>query len=310
LLRLAAIDLGTNSVRLLIAEPRGPAWHALGEAQEVTRLGEGQGRSGALGEAPMTRTAAVVADYVGRAERAGAGAIRIVATSAVRAAPNRDAFVDLVRRATGRHVEVLSGDEEARLALLGVASGLPELGGDFVLLDIGGGSTEFVLAGPGRSRAAVSLRLGVVALAERFVDAGPVPPDRFAAMLGAVAAQLDAELPASMRPGLAPVLVGTAGTVTTLAALDLDLARYDADRVQGHVLGRAAIERQRDRVAALSVAERAALPVLEPGRADILVPGIAILLAAMGRLGFDALVVSDRGLREGLVCEMLGPRSQ
>jgi exopolyphosphatase / guanosine-5'-triphosphate,3'-diphosphate pyrophosphatase len=303
--RLAAIDLGTNSVRLLIAEPRGAAWQALGEAQQVTRLGEGQGRAGALGEAPMARTAAVVADYVGRAARAGAGAIRIVATSAVREAPNREAFVDLVRRATGRHVEVLSGDEEARLALLGVTSGLPRLGGDLVLLDIGGGSTEFVHAATGRSRAAVSLRLGVVALAERFVGAGPVSPDRFAAMLGEVAAQLDAELPASMRPGLAPALVGTAGTVTTLAALDLDLARYDADRVQGHVLGRAAIERQRDRVAAISLAERAALPVLEPGRADILVPGIAILLAAMARLGFDALVVSDRGLREGLVCEML-----
>jgi exopolyphosphatase / guanosine-5'-triphosphate,3'-diphosphate pyrophosphatase len=303
--RLAAIDLGTNSVRLLIAEPRGGAWQALGEAQQVTRLGEGQGRAGALGEAPMTRTAAVVADYVGRAERAGAGAIRIVATSAVREAPNREAFVDLVQRATGRRIEVLSGDEEARLALLGVASGLPQLGGDFVLLDIGGGSTEFVHAVAGQPRAAVSLRLGVVALAERFVDAGPVPPDRFAAMLGEVAAQLAAELPASMGPGLAPALVGTAGTVTTLAALDLGLGHYDADRVQGHALGRAAIERQRDRVTAVSLAERAALPVLEPGRADILVPGIAILLAAMGRLGFDALVVSDRGLREGLVCEML-----
>lgn len=303
--RLAAIDLGTNSVRLLVAEACGAAWHPVAEAQQVTRLGEGQGRRGPLGEAPMTRTAAVVADYVARAERLGVAALRIVATSAVREAANGDAFAERIQRDTGRRVDVLSGAEEARLALRGVASGLPELRGDFLLLDIGGGSTEFVRAAAGVAAEVVSLRLGVVALAERFMDAGPVRLDRFAAMVREVTAQLDAELPATMAPGSAPALVGTAGTVTTLAALDLDLAMYDASRVQGHVLGRGAIERQLARVSALSLAERAALPVLEPGRADILVPGIAICLVAMTRLGFDALVVSDRGLREGILCEMV-----
>ncbi|HZJ69910.1 MAG TPA: Ppx/GppA family phosphatase, partial [Planctomycetota bacterium] len=219
---------------------------------------------------------------------------------------NREAFVERVRAATGHSIDVLSGAEEARLALLGVSSGLPELGDRFVLLDIGGGSTEFILAEAGRPRMTVSLRLGVVALAERYVDAGPVAPARFEAMRREVAARLDTELPAEMAAGASPTLVGTAGTVTSVAALDLDLTAYDPDRVQGHVLHRSAVKRQLARLAALSLAERAALPGLEPGRADILIPGIAICLAAMARLGFDSLVVSDRGLREGVLCEMLG----
>ena len=303
--RLAAIDLGTNSVRLLVAEPSGTTWRAVVEAQQVTRLGEGQARTGALAEIPMARTAAVVADYVARAEGLGA-AVRIVATSAVREAPNRAGFAERIRATTGQGIEVLSGADEARLALLGVSSGLPVLGGAFVLLDIGGGSTEFVAAAAGRPELAVSLRLGVVALAERYVDAGPVPPARFDEMRREVTARLDAELPAAMARGVSSALVGTAGTVTALAALDLDLPAYDPDRVQGHVLHRAAVERLLARVGGLSLAERAALPGLEPGRADILIPGIAICLAAMARLGFDSLVVSDRGLREGILCEMLG----
>lgn len=303
--RLAAIDLGTNSVRLLVAEARGATWRALAEAQRVTRLGEGQERAGGLAEAPIARTVAVVADYVARAERLGA-AVRIVATSAVREAPNREVFAERIRAATGHGIDVLSGADEARLALLGVSSGLPALGGAFALLDIGGGSTEFVVAAGGRPPLVVSLRLGVVALAERYVDAGPLPPARFDEMRREVEARLDAGLPAAMQPGVAPALVGTAGTVTAVAALDLELPAYDPARVQGHVLTRAAVERQLARVGALSLAERAALPGLEPGRADILIPGIAICLAAMARLGFDSLVVSDRGLREGILCEMLG----
>lgn len=303
--RLAAIDLGTNSVRLLVAVSCGAGWRALDEAQQVTRLGEGQERAGGLAETPMARTAAVVADYVTRAERLGA-AVRIVATSAVREAPNREVFAARVRAATGHAIDVLSSADEARLALLGVSSGLPALGGAFALLDIGGGSTEFVVAVGGRPQVVVSLRLGVVALAERYVDAGPVAPARFDEMRREVAARLDAELPAAMQPGAAPTLVGTAGTVTAVAALDLDLPAYDPDRVQGHVLTRGAVERQFARVAALSLTERAALPGLERGRADILIPGIAICLAAMARLGFDSLVVSDRGLREGILCEMVG----
>lgn len=307
--RVAAIDLGTNTVRLLVGEAAGAGWRPLDEAQRVTRLGEGQGRSGPLGEMPMARTAAVVAEYVERAERLGASIIRIVATSAVREAPNARAFAERVRATTGRDLEVLSGADEARLTLRGVAAGLPALTDAFLLVDIGGGSTEFVLARGGRAELAVSLRLGVVALAERYIDAGPVPAARHAEMVAEVDARLAAELPAAIAgaraSGAAGLLVGTAGTVTALAALDLGLAVYEAGHVQGHVLTRAAVDRQRARLSVLPLAERARVPSLEPGRADVLVPGIAICMAVMDRLGFDSLVVSDSGLREGLLGEAL-----
>jgi exopolyphosphatase/guanosine-5'-triphosphate,3'-diphosphate pyrophosphatase len=304
--RLATIDLGTNTVRLLVVEVESRRWRVLAQAQRITRLGQGQGGVGALHAEPMERTVATVAEFVATAERLGAAHVRIVATSAVREASNREELAARVHAATNRSIEVLSGEAEARLTLLGVAAGLPELGGSFLLFDIGGGSTEFVLAESGRARAAASLRLGVVSLAERFIDAGPVDPARYAAMTREIAGRLAGEIPPALG-GVrrSSVLVGTAGTVTTLAALDLGLATYDADRVHGHRLTRPAVERLRDRLGALPLAERAALPCLEPGRADVLIPGIAICLATMERFGFDTLIVSDRGLREGILCEIL-----
>jgi exopolyphosphatase/guanosine-5'-triphosphate,3'-diphosphate pyrophosphatase len=309
-MRLATIDLGTNSVRLLVADTAADSWRVVEEAQRVTRLGEGQAATGALGLVPMARTAATVADYVRRAEALGATRVRVTGTSAVREAANRAEFVARIESVTGLALEVLSGEDEARLTLLGVRSGLPDLGGRFVLFDIGGGSTEFVVAdGDGLERA-LSLRLGVVGLAERHLDGGRLVPARWAALRAEVAAALEPAVPGALGLVNAARLVGTAGTVTTLAALDLGLAAYDAGRVQGHVLRRGAIERLLARLGGLTLAARAALPCLEPGRADVLIPGIAICLAAMERLGFDALTVSDRSLREGILCEILGARGR
>ncbi|HET7874213.1 MAG TPA: Ppx/GppA phosphatase family protein [Methylomirabilota bacterium] len=306
--RLATIDLGSNTVRLLVVETDGAAWRPVAETQRVTRLGEGQFTAGRLGEAPMGRTLAVVSDFAAQARRQGAERLRIVATSAVREAVNREEFVSRVAAATGERVEVVSGEDEARLTLLGVSAALPALRGAFMLFDIGGGSTEFVLARDGRPAAAVSLRLGVVPLAEEFVDSGPVSAARWQALNERVAGRLERELPVAIARARAPVLVGTAGTVTTLAALDLGLAAYDAARVHGHVLSRRAVDGLRARLCALSVAERAQLPCLEPGRADVIIPGIAICLGVLAVLGHDSLVVSDRGLREGILVEMLGGR--
>src|SRR4029453_18859220 len=160
-MRLATIDLGTNSVRLLVADISAEGWWAVEEAQRVTRLGEGQAATGGLAPLPMARTAATVADYVQRAEALGASRVRITATSAVREAANRAEFVAMVESATGESLEVLSGEDEARLTLLGARSGLPDLSGRFVLFDIGGGSTEFVVATGDRLERALSLRLGV-----------------------------------------------------------------------------------------------------------------------------------------------------
>jgi len=307
-MRLATIDLGTNSVRLLVADTVGDGWRAVEEGQRVTRLGEGQAATGALGPAPMARTAATVADFVRRAKELGAMRVRITATSAVREAANRAEFVALVETVAGTRLEVLSGEDEARLTLLGARSGLPDLTGRFVLFDIGGGSTELVVADGARLERALSLRLGVVSLAERHVDAGPLRPAQWMALRAEVATALAPAVLAGLGAGSASVLVGTAGTVTTLAALDLELPAYDGSRVQGYVLRRDAIERLLARVGGLSLAARAALPCLEPGRADVLIPGIAICLAAMEGLGFDALTVSDRSLREGILCEILAAR--
>jgi len=303
--RLATIDLGTNTVRLLVVETEGEGWRTLHESQHVTRLGEGQAAAGRLCDEPMSRTVAVVGGFVSAAERLGVSHVHIVATSAVREAPNGAEFAGRVKAATGRVVQILSGDDEARLTLLAVRRSLPQLPESFVLVDIGGGSTEFVLCRQGGTAAAASLRLGVVPLTEEFMDAGAVAWGRFALMRQRIEAQLAREVPEAIVSAAAGDLVGTAGTVAALAALDLGLAAYDADRVHGHRLTRAAVEALLARLGALTLEERSRLPCLEPGRADVLIPGIAICLAAMERLGFHSLIVSDHGLREGILCEIL-----
>jgi exopolyphosphatase/guanosine-5'-triphosphate,3'-diphosphate pyrophosphatase len=303
-MRLAAIDLGTNTVHLLVGEVEGAGWRLLERAQRVTRLGEGQAAGDALQPAPMARTLETVAEFVRRAEARGAPRVRIAATSAVREATNRADFVARLER-LGHPVEVLSGEDEARLTLLGVASGLTDER-PFVLLDIGGGSTEFTLARSGRMERAVSLRLGVVAYAERQAGDGRLDGASLARLREEIAERLRREVPDAIAAG-ARRMIGTAGTITTLAALDLGLTVYDGERVQGHALGRAAIESLLARLAPLTHRERAALPCLEPGRADLIVPGAVICLAAMDRLAADVIDVSDRGLREGLLHEILPP---
>lgn len=301
--RLASIDLGTNTVRLLVVEtePAG-GWQVLEQDQVVTRLGEGLAVQGRLGEAPMARTRAVVAAYLTRARRAGVAEVRIIATSAVREAANGADFCAALE-AIGAAVQVVSGEDEARLTVLGVVRGLGSPRGSLLAFDIGGGSTEFVLACDGRVTASVSVRLGVVALAERYPFPTAVEWPRYHEMEAGVRRRLREELPPAIREAGLPQLVGTAGTVTTLAALDLGLSQYDGSRVHGHRLDRLVVERLRDRLGALSVGERAVLPCLEPGRADLIVPGVAITLAALDVTGAGAVLVSDWGLREGIMAE-------
>ena len=310
-MRVSTIDVGTNTVRLLVADVVGPeTWKIVAAHQTVTRLGEGLAAAGALGEAPMMRTLAVLSDYVARAERLAATRVRLVATSAVREATNGSVFVAAVERATGRRVEVVSGEEEARLMLRGVRSGLRGLAGTIVTFDVGGGSTEYILAENERIGAAVSIRLGVIPLAERFPFADGVDWNRYAVLLAEVRARLERELPQKIRSARVAHLVGTAGTVTTLAALDLGLVEYEPQRVQGHQLSRATIERLLGRLGGLSVAARAALPCVEPGRADLIIPGIAIVTATLDALGIATLVVSDWGLREGILADALEGRHE
>jgi exopolyphosphatase / guanosine-5'-triphosphate,3'-diphosphate pyrophosphatase len=302
--RLASIDLGTNTVRLLVVEAASRGWRMLDADQRVTRLGEGLARSGRLGAAPMARTAAAVAEYVARARQAGAEP-RIVATSAVREALNGAEFARALEAASGIVVEVVTGEEEARLTVRGVSAALGDVARSLLVFDIGGGSTEYTLARAGHVLLAASLRLGVVPLAERYPFPERVESTRYTALRREISARLETELPAAIRTADVDVLAGTAGTVTTLAALDLGLTTYDATLVHGHTLSRAAVAHLRERLNGLTVAQRADLPCLEPGRADLIVPGTAIVEATLDVLGLDALRVSDWGLREGMMIEGL-----
>ena len=308
-MRVATIDVGSNTVRLLVADVLGAgSWRPIDQDQTITRLGEGLARWGTLSEAPMARTLAAVSGYVERGVRLGARDIHIVATSAVREASNGHAFAAAVEGATGRRVEIVSGETEARLTLRGVRCGLGALAGPVLVFDIGGGSTEYVLAEDDTIRSMVSLRLGVVPLAERFPFPGPVDPPRYRALCDEVRARLDRELPVTIRTAPVAHLVGTAGTVTALAALDLDLPRYDPERVQGHLLTRPTITRLGARLGGLTVAERGALPCLEAGRADLIIPGIAIVTATLDMLGVETLRVSEYGLREGVLVDAIERR--
>jgi len=305
-MRLATIDLGTNTVRLLVADIAAAGrWTTVVQDQRVTRLGEGLRASGRLAETPMNRTAATVTEYARRAREAGAGALRIIATSAVRDAANGREFAIAVERASGQAVEIVSGEEEARLTIRGIVAGLGTAQGRLLAFDIGGGSTEYILAHAGRVETAISLRLGGVPLSERFPCPMRVDVDRYRAMESEIRHGLEQELPDAVRASGVADLVGTAGTVTTLAALDLGLRSYDAERVQGHRLSRAAIEKLRDRLCMLTQDERGRLPCLEPGRADLIVPGVAIVLASLDVTRTDAVVVSDWGLREGIMAETI-----
>lgn len=317
-MRLATIDLGSNTVRFVVVdtEPsvQAPAsvrapWTTVDEAQHVTRLGEGLSVRGSLGESAMARTHVVVEQYAERAARAGATDVVIVATSAVREARNGAAFAADIETRTGRRVRIVDGDEEARLTLRGIQAGLGRTAGRLVAFDVGGGSTEYVRADDGVPIAAVSLRLGVVPLAEAFSFLGRADPAALAALRDRVTARLRAELPSAILEARPDRLVGTAGTATTLAALDLGLARYEAAKVHGHVLSRSAISARLHALAGLTLDERAALPCLERGRADLIVPGAAIVLATLECLGVEAMQVSDWGLREGILADMIDAAS-
>jgi exopolyphosphatase/guanosine-5'-triphosphate,3'-diphosphate pyrophosphatase len=255
----------------------------------------------------MERSAAAVVEYVARARAAGATRVAIVATSAVREAANRADFVAMLERVTGERVRVVTGEEEAALTLAGVLHGLEGAqDGTTLMFDIGGGSTEYVLVRAGTSVASISLRLGVVDLAERHPFPGRVDWTHYQALQDEVALRLARELPATIRSAHPDRIVGTAGTVTALAALDLGLTSYDRTRVQGHRLERAAVGRLLQRLGAMTVAERGRLPCLEPARADIIVPGTAVVLATLEAFAAPALVVSDAALREGVVLQLAG----
>jgi exopolyphosphatase/guanosine-5'-triphosphate,3'-diphosphate pyrophosphatase len=273
-------------------------------AQEVTRLGQDLLPDGTLKPGPMERSLAVLTRYAALAASHGAAAVRVVGTSALREARNGEEFVAAARR-HGVALDVISGEEEARLTLHGIRADAPGLPGRITMLDIGGGSTELLAADGLQVHAVASLALGAVRLTEAHLRSDPPCAADLAACSAAIGSAFDG-LHADTRDALcAPALVGTAGTITTLAAIDLGLAVYDPARVRGHVLQQSTVGKILDRLVGLPLARRRQLPGLEPARADIIVAGVATCLTAMLRLGFERLIVSDGGLREGVLLDEL-----
>lgn len=334
----AVIDIGTNSVRLLVAELAGggadggaplretyggPRFVPLSRDLALTRLGEGLAARGELGAAAMERTASAVLRFVRQAEALGAGGrIALLGTSALREASNRQAFIERLGP-VGERLQVISGEEEARLAFYGAVAGLPHrvrreleqtqdsLGEPCcVVADVGGGSTE-VQAGTltGELRAGVSLPVGVVRLTEAFnLQDGRV-------VTGRVLAEMEAEVARALGPALRPVvataprlLVGVGGTATSYAAMDLGLPAYDPERVHGHTLSLARVSLLRSKLAALPAARRRDIPGLQPERADVIVAGGVILTVLMEEVGLTRLVVSEADLLVGYLYRLAARR--
>jgi len=305
--RYATIDVGSNTVLLLVAERRTDGTFVpVVERAEITRLGRGVDRTGRLDAKAIADTVAVIARYAAEARALEAAGIACVATSAARDAANSSAFFDAARAQAGLVPEVVSGDEEARLVWTSAWRDFGSPGRSLAVLDVGGGSTELVVGDGPLPRARESAQLGAVRLTERVVTADPIPPAELAA-LRAAAREGARVLPvAAVGDPARATMVGVAGTVTTLAAVERGLRVYDAGVVHGASLSRDRLEALFARLGAMTTAERAAVPGMEPKRADVIVAGCAIVLEAMAAAGFDRLTVSDRGVRWGLLHDRFG----
>ena len=292
-MRVAAVDIGTNTTRLLVADVAdGRIVEQLHRESRITRLGEGVDARGRLLPAPIARVRNALADYRRTADSLGAERTLAIATSAVRDAENGEAFLGEVEWSYGFATRLLSGDDEALLTRRGVAAARG-LRPRTLVVDLGGGSTELVL-----DDRHMSLELGSVRQTERFLASDPPTAEELARCADDVRATLETHVPTEMRDGAADG-IAVAGTVTTLAALDLGLERYDRERVDGHRLTAAAVDAQRDRLAALPLAERRLLPSIEPERAPVIVAGAAILVAILEAYGLDAISVSEHDILEG-----------
>ena len=329
-MRVAAIDCGTNSLRLLLADVD-PAAGSLADVDrrlELVRLGQGVDAAGRLAPDALARTLRVLRSYAGIIEAAGASAVRMVATSATRDAANAGEFVAGVHGVLGVEPEVLSGEEEARLSFTGATAELAgRVAAPCLVTDIGGGSTEFVLgdptrpaAGPadaagspgaaglagaaGPADAAVSVNIGCVRMTERHLHGDPPTAAEVAAAQADIDAALD-EVAAKIPVAAARTLVGLAGSVTTLAALAMGLDSYQADRIHHARIGLDAVRDQTVRLLAQTRAERSRLTVMHPGRVDVIGGGALVLLRIMERFGFGEVLVSEHDILDGIAWSLV-----
>jgi exopolyphosphatase / guanosine-5'-triphosphate,3'-diphosphate pyrophosphatase len=303
--RYAVIDVGTNSVKFYVARRRDDgSWETIVDRSEVTRLGEGLEQTGRLGKEPIERTATAIAEMVGEARRDGVEHVVAVGTAGLRIAPNSDELLDEVERRSGVRIEIISGEEEARLSYVATTHALGLGNAALSAFETGGGSTQFTFGHGDQVDEQFSVNVGAVSFTEQFGLDQAVDEARVDEALAAIAEAL-----ASLddRPA-ATTLVGMGGAVTNLAAVAQQLDPYDPDRIRGFVLERAEVERQVELYRTRSADERRTITGLQPKRAEIILAGACIVLTVMRKLDAPALTVSDRGLRHGLMVELFGGR--
>jgi exopolyphosphatase / guanosine-5'-triphosphate,3'-diphosphate pyrophosphatase len=301
--RFAAIDVGTNSVKFRIAERREDGgWTPVVDRAEMTRLGESAADSGRLGNQPMRRTAEAIAGMADEARARGVQAIAAVGTAGLRRAPNRDDLIAAVRSRAGVEVEVISGEEEARLGYLGVLSGMGPVSGSLAVFETGGGSSQFTFGRAGDVDERFSVDVGAVGLTERYGLAAEVERGRVEEALAAIAGSLE-RLDGRPAPD---VLVGLGGAVTNMTAVMHELSPYDPEVVQGSVLTAAEVDRQIELYRTRSADQRRTIVGLQPKRAEVILAGACVVRTVLAKLHRDALTVSDRGLRHGLLAERFG----
>ncbi len=300
--RVAAIDCGTNSVRLLIADVSGGQLTDVVRELEVVRLGEGVDRTGVLASAALERTRVALRRYAARIAEAGVAAVRMVATSATRDAGNRDEFTAMVRSELGVDPEVVSGETEARLSFEGAASVQGERSGPLLVADIGGGSTELVTDADGGLRAH-SMQIGCVRLTERHLHDDPPT----GAQVAAVEADVRTALTAARRDvplDTGAMLVGVAGTVTTVAGVALGLERYDSAAIHGSWLPADQVESVTARLLELPRDDRAALGVMHPGRVDVISAGALVLRTLVRESQAPGVLVSEHDILDGIALSL------
>ncbi|MBN2623682.1 MAG: Ppx/GppA family phosphatase [Acidimicrobiales bacterium] len=306
---IASLDMGTNSTRVLVARPAGNGLDIVERHNTITRLGQGVGATGRLADEAVERTLACLRGYREILDRHGVERVRAAATSAARDAANRDEFFDAVEELVGIRPELLSGDEEGRLSFLGATGDLDHALGPFLIVDIGGGSTEFIV-GTDRVEGVISVDVGCVRLTEKFLAHDPPLPEELTACISLTDAYLDDVVREVPSVADARTLVGLAGTITTVAAVEIGLATYDRDRIHHFRLTHAAAEDVFRTLATEARADRIHNPGLEEARADVIVGGCCVLVALFRRFGFDEMVVSEADILDGLALSLLEPAAE
>lgn len=302
----AAIDVGSNTIRLLIGDIRKNQLNRIYSGRITTRLAEGIANSGRLNNDNICKSLSAIKEFYSLISGCGIKNIRAVGTSAVREAENSSEFIDAVFNETGIKVERITGIEEARLTAKGLLSGIEKPSGPLIIIDIGGGSTEWIIqAGPLPEDRLLSdsLPAGVVKLFERFIMTDPPAPDELSAINNEIDSIIAGNKLRTLTHQSDGILIGTGGTITTLASLDLGLDEYDGEKVHMHTMPLEKLSILRDMLISLPLERRKEIKGLEPGRVDLIIPGILLTIRVMETLGFSEITASDYGLLEGMLLE-------